>query len=230
MLPIQNTIFTPNAPAGKDVGEGKEPRLKTGTTTVGIVCKDCVILAADKRATAGNLIADKHTKKVQPVTAHIAVTTAGSVSDLQLLHKYLVAELKIKAMRTDGKEATVGEAANLLSGWTYHLARSSWGVVHWLVGGFDTAPRLFDVYADGSIMVQDDFVTSGSGSVFALGVLENRYKKGLAREEGVKLVVQAINAALARDSGSGNGIDVFVIDKDGWKQVLAKEVLSTVEN
>ena len=228
MRPIQNTVFTPTIAARERADEAG--RLKTGTTTIGIVCKDCIVLAADKRATAGNLIADKRTRKVLPVTSRIAITTAGSVSDLQLLHKYLVAELKIKAMRSDGKEALVGEAANLLAGWTYHLIRSSWGVVHFLVGGYDTAPRLYDVYPDGSIMDHDDYVTSGSGSVFALGVLENKYKRGLSREDGVKLAVQAINASLARDSASGNGIDVFVIDKNGSQQVLSKDVATTVDN
>jgi proteasome beta subunit len=223
MRPVQNTIFTPTiAPAS----EGAD-RLKTGTTTVGVICKDCVILAADKRATAGHFIADKKTQKVLTVAPRIGITTAGSVSDLQLLYKYLKAELKIKSMRSDTKEGTVGEAANLLAGWVYHLARSSWGMVHFLVGGYDTQPRLYEVYMDGSIMSQDDFIASGSGSVFALGVLENKYKKGLSREEGVKLTVQAINAALARDSASGNGIDVFIFDKTGARQVLSKEILTT---
>jgi len=209
--------------------DGKSDRLKTGTTTLGLVCKDGIVLAADKRATAGNMIADKRTQKVRPAAPHIMITTAGSVSDLQLLHKYLVAELKIKAMRSHGKEATVGEAANLLAGWTYHLARSSWGVVHFLVGGYDDAPKLYDVYPDGSIMDHDMFVTSGSGSVFALGVLENKFKKGMSVDEGVKLAVQAMNAALARDSASGNGIDVYVIDKAGYRMVISKDVESTVD-
>lgn len=221
MYEIRNTVFTP-ALATKPSENG----LKTGTTTVALVCKDCVIMAADKRATAGNLIADKSVEKVKPVTKHIVVTTAGSVSDLQLLYKYLQAELKLKHMRV-GREATVREAANLLGTWVYHLIRSSGGVAHFLVGGFDEKPQIYDIYPDGSTMEQQDFIASGSGSVFALGVLESQYRKNMTQEEGLQLVQKAINAALARDSASGNGYDVYVIDKTGNRKAVSKVIPSS---
>ena len=63
--------------------------MKTGTTTVGLVAKDCIVLAADKRATAGHFIAGKKVDKVLPVSDSMAVTTAGSVSDIQLLVKLI---------------------------------------------------------------------------------------------------------------------------------------------
>jgi proteasome beta subunit len=219
MLDIRQTVLRPNI----SVAHAGAESLKTGTTTLGIVCKDCVVLAADKRATAGNLIADKTTLKVRKVAPHLAVTTAGSVSDLQLLVKYLEAELKIKQIRS-GHEATVRESANLLGNWVYGLIRSSGGMTHFVVGGFDEKARLFDVFMDGSVMEQQDYVTSGSGSVFALGVLESQYKPGMTQEEGVQLAIKAASAALARDSASGNGLDVFVIDKAGARQVAAKVV------
>jgi proteasome beta subunit len=215
-------VFTPKLREKEGAGN-----LTTGTTTIGIVCKDCVILAADRRATAGTMIANKKTQKVRTVTQHIAVTTAGNVSDLQLLFKYLSAELKLKQIRT-GREPSVKESANLLSVWVYNLIRSSYGIVHFLVGGYDSKPQLFDVYPDGSSMDVDDYVTSGSGSVFALGVLENKYKYGMSKDEGVKLALEAISTSLARDSASGNGVDVFVIDKNGAEHVFSKEVTSTL--
>lgn len=220
---IQNTVFPPVlSPAN---GSSTD-RLSTGTTTLGVVCKDCVILAADKRATAGNLIVNKNVEKVFPVTTHIGVTIAGNVSDIQLLTKHLSAELKLKEIRTH-RESTVKEAANLLSAWTYNLIRTSYGITHFLVGGYDKAPAIYDVYPDGSVTEVEDYVTSGSGSLFALGVLESRYKKGITREEGIKMVVDALNASLARDTGSGNGFNVYVIDKNGAEKVLSKDVLTT---
>lgn len=224
MFEIKNTVFTPAL--SKSAGEAGG--LKTGTTTVAIVCKDCVVMAADRRATAGTLIADKNVEKVKPATKHIVVTTAGSVSDLQLLFKYLQAELKLKQMRA-GREATVREAANLLGAWVYQLIRSSGGVAHFLVGGYDEKPQLFDIYPDGSIMEQTDYITSGSGSVFALGVLESQFKKNMTGEEGVQLIQKAINASLARDSASGNGYDVYVIDKAGNRKVVSRTVATTAE-
>ena len=92
-----------------------DEQLKTGTTTVGIVCKDAVILAADKRATAGNMIVDKKAEKVHIISDDYAVTIAGSVSEAQLIIKLIRAELKLKEIRTN-KRVTAKEAANLLGG------------------------------------------------------------------------------------------------------------------
>ena len=227
--PIQHTVFTPILNENKaDHETSNSGTLKTGTTTVALICKDCVIMAADRRATAGNMIVDKNIDKVKPVTKHIVVTTAGSVSDIQLLFKYLTAELRLKQLRV-GREATVKEAANLLSGWLYSLIRSSYGIAHFLLGGYDNKPQLYDLYPDGSITEVEDYISSGSGSVFALGVLEAQYKKGLTQEEGVQLVTKAVNAALARDSASGNGISIYVIDKNGNRRLVTKTISTTVD-
>jgi len=208
-----------------------ETVLKTGTTTVGLVCKDCVILAADKRATAGNLIVDKKVSKVVKINEYLAVTTAGTVSEIQLLIKYLRAELKLKEIRTNSKP-TVKEAANLMAGMVYGSIRTFStipGIAHFLVGGIDTDVHLYDIFPDGSINKISDFVCSGSGSVFAYGVLEASYKPGLSEDQGVSLAVKAINAALQRDTASGQGVDVFVIDKKGVRQVLQKILDTTLK-
>jgi proteasome beta subunit len=202
----------------------ESPVLKTGTTTVGMVCKDCVILAADKRATAGNLIVDKKVKKVVPINDTMAVTTAGSVSELQLLIKYLKAELKLKDIRTT-RPTTVKEAANLLAGMVYSNLRTVGGISHFLLGGKDNGDtHLYDVFPDGSITNITDFVATGSGSVFAYGVLENSYKENMSEQEGVELVMKAINASLQRDAMSGQGIDVYVIDRKGVREALHKRL------
>lgn len=208
-----------------DYDEALKQRLKTGTTTVGIVCQDAIILAADMRATAGNLIVDKHVDKVVPVSNNIAVTTSGSVSDLQLLLKYLKAELKLKKIR-NGRQQNVKEASHLLSTWVYSMLRSSMGICHFIVGGYDDEGALYDIFPDGSLTKVDDFVASGSGSVMAYGVLEDQYKKDVPVNVGVELAFKAINAALQRDSASGNGINVFVIDKNGVRKESTK-VLDT---
>lgn len=198
-----------------------ETQLKTGTTTVGIMCRDSVILAADKRATAGHFIADKKVDKVVKITDFMALTTAGSVSDLQLLVKYLKAELKLKEIRT-GRLNMTKEAANLLAGMVYSNIRAYSmipGVTHFLFAGFDRDLHLYDLYPDGSLTDIDDFVSSGSGSVMAYGVLETLWKKDLSDAEGISLAVKCINAAIQRDSASGNGIDIFVINKNGATKV-----------
>src|SRR3989338_685875 len=91
---------------------------KTGTTTVGMVCKDGIVLCADKRVTSGYLISYKKFQKISQITDNIAVTVAGSVSDVQLLIKIIKAELQLKKIRT-GNDVTVKEAVNLLASIVY---------------------------------------------------------------------------------------------------------------
>ena len=209
-----------------------EKELKTGTTTIGLVCKDGLVLAADKRATSGYLIAWKKFDKVIPVTNNVAVTVAGTVSDVQLLVKYLKAELKLKDLRT-GRETTVKEAASLLANFVYNNIRKFSvipGISHFILGGIDSSGvHLYDLSPDGSIVEVDDYISSGSGSVMVFGVLETLYKKGLSVDEGVKLAVKGINAAVQRDIASGNGIDVVTITKDGIKKVFSREIDTKIE-
>lgn len=206
--------------------------LKTGTTTVGILCKDGIVLAADKRATAGYLVAHKKTEKIHKLTDTIAVTMAGSASDGQLLVKLTQAELRLKKFRTN-KDATVTEAANLIARMVYSNIRKFSlipGISHFLCGGIDaTGFYLYDVFADGSIEEVDDFISSGSGSVMAYGVLETLYKKDSPISEGISLALKSINAALQRDIATGNGIQIITITKDGIKVVFEKELNMKIE-
>ncbi len=204
-----------------------EKELKTGTTTVGLVCKDAIILAADKRATAGYIKVDSKVEKVRIVTPNIAITIAGTVSDVQLMEKLLRAELKLKEIKTN-REPTTKEAANLLAGMTYHNIRkfsSIPGISHFLIAGADKEGiHLYDIFPDGSLSEVDSYVTSGSGMVFALGVFETLYKKNMSKEEGIKLAIKAVNAALQRDIASGDGIDIVEITKDGAKKIQTQQL------
>ncbi len=209
----------------------EESRLKTGTTTLGIVCKDGVVLAADKRATAGNMIVDKRADKVHVLSDDFAVTIAGTVSDAQLIIKLIKAELKLKEVRTY-KKPTAKEAANLLGGILYsNIRRMSMlpGIAHFLLAGKDTqGVHLYDLFPDGSVTRIIDFISSGSGSVFAYGVLETQYKKDMTTDEAVNLAVKAVNTALQRDSASGNGIDVIVVTEKEIKRVMHKELVCSL--
>ncbi len=209
-----------------------EEVMKTGTTTVGLVCKDGIVLAADKRATAGYLIAQKDADKIHQITENIAVTIAGTVSDAQLLVRLTQAELRLKKFRT-GQDITVKEAANLTARMIYANIRKFSvipGVAHFLMGGKDASGfYLYDLYADGSISDVKKFVSSGSGSVMAYGVLETLFKEDMSLEEGIALGVKCINAAVQRDIASGEGLDVVTITKDGVKKVMSKEFKTKIE-
>jgi proteasome beta subunit len=206
--------------------------MKTGTTTIGLVCKDGLVLAADRKATAGFFIAAKKVEKIIRITDDIAVTVAGTVSDIQLLAKLIKAELKLKEIRT-GKINTVKEAANLLAGIVYsNIRKFSWipGISHFIIGGKDQAGfHMYDLSPDGSITDVDDFVSSGSGSPMVYGVLESQYKKDIHVKDGVKLAVKGVNAAVQRDAASGEGIDVITITEKGIEKVVSKEIKIDLE-
>ena len=203
---------------------------KTGTTTVGIRCKDGVVLAADKRAGAG-IIVDKRAQKVYKITDYIALTMAGTASDAQLITKLISAELRLMEIRKD-KQVTVKEAANLLSGIVYqNIRRPSMipGISHFILAGKDNKGfHIYDIYPDGSLSECNDFISSGSGSVMAYGVLETLYTDNMSIDEGVKMAAKCINAAIQRDMNSGDGIDIMTITNQGIKTVLAKEISTKI--
>ncbi len=209
----------------------EEKTLKTGTTTVGIVCKDGIILAADRRATSGNLIVDKKAQKIHVINDNLALTTAGTVSDIQLLIKLIKAELKLKELKTN-RMPNIKESANMLAGIVYSNIRKMSmipGVSHFVLGGKDKFGfHLYDLFADGSLTRCEEYISSGSGSVMAYGVLETLFSEDMSVKEGVDLAVKAINAAIQRDSASGQGIDVITITKDGVKSALKKTIKTTL--
>ncbi len=206
--------------------------MKTGTTTVGFVCKDCVVLAADMRATAGYLIANKDTEKVVQITDKIAITIAGSVSAIQMLQKYLTSELNLRKIQLH-RDSTVKEAANLLRNWVYGMIRQPsmmQDISHFLIGGTDKEGlHLYEIFPDGTLTKISTYVTSGSGSSYALGVFETQFKEGFSEKEGVDLAIKAIDTAMQRDIASGNGINVLVIDNNGVRKVATKKVNTHVQ-
>lgn len=210
----------------------EELKLKKGTTTVGIVCKDGIVLAADKRASAGYLVANKDEQKVVQISDNIAVTTAGLVSDIQLITKLMRAEISLKKIRTS-KDPTVKEAANLMASIVYANIRkfsTFQSIVGFLMAGKDNSKgfSLYEIGIDGSLTKSDEYLTDGSGMMVALGVLESNYKKGLSIDEGIKLAVRTINAAIQRDTPTGNGIDVFTITSKGVEKAFTKKVDMTI--
>ena len=99
------------------------------------------------------------------------------------------------------------------------------GIVAFILGGRDKKGYgLYELGIDGSISEIDDFVSTGSGSSLALGVLETLYSQNISIKEGVDLAKKAINAAIQRDMPTGNGIDIFVIDQDGARKVEQQKI------
>jgi proteasome beta subunit len=199
----------------------KEPM--KGTTTVGLIFKDGVVLATDKRATMGYFIASKNAKKVYQIADRIGMTTAGGVGDAQQLVRVMTVECNLYNMRR-GKSMTVGAASTLLSN-ILNNNRYFPFYVQLLVGGMDeTGPHLFSVDAMGGATKEDDVVATGSGSPTAYGILEDRYKPGMNEEDAVSLGVRAVRAAMKRDVATGEGVSAVVITRDSYREIPEEEL------
>ncbi|MDD5416431.1 MAG: archaeal proteasome endopeptidase complex subunit beta [Candidatus Aenigmarchaeota archaeon] len=197
-------------------------QLKTGTTTVGIVCKDAVIIGTDKKATMGYMVESKEAQKIHQLDQHIGITIAGSVADALAIVRMLKAQFKL--YRLERGAITLKAAATLLSN-ILHGSRYYPFMNQFILAGFDSTPHVYSFDPVGAFDEKDKFYSTGSGSPFAYGVLENNYKDGMSKEEGIELVIRAIKAAIQRDIASGgNGMLIAVIDKDGFKELTEAEI------
>ncbi len=210
--------------------ELKNSILKSGTTIVGIVCKDGIIMGADRQSTAGNIIVGKNVQKAIQINDYLVISSTGLVADIEMQKKVLAAELRLKHLRSK-KRPTVKEAANLVGMMTYRNIRQMSmipSIVGTLIAGVneDGTTELYSVEPAGTAMKVEDYDANfGSGMPFILGLLEREYNKEMDTKKGVELVVEAIKSSTQRDTGSGFGIDVFTIKKDGIKQEIAQEIV-----
>jgi proteasome beta subunit len=186
--------------------------LASGTTTVGLMAGDYVVLAADKRATAGFMIASRRVKKIVKLTDYAVMTMAGLVADAQVLADILRSEAKLYELDT-GARMSVRGLAVLLSNILFSYKALPF-IVQVLVGGYDTKPRLYMLDLFGSI-TEEKFAATGSGSPVAYGVLEQHYREDLSLDEAVKIAVSAIRASTLRDAASGDGVDVAIVGGSG---------------
>ncbi|HUZ79627.1 MAG TPA: archaeal proteasome endopeptidase complex subunit beta [Thermoplasmata archaeon] len=199
-----------------------EDRLLKGTTTIGLVCKDGVVLATERRATAGNMIANKQTQKLFKIDQNIGITIAGLVGDAQTLTRYLKAEVSLYRLRRNGQLSAEGAAtllANILSG------NRMFPFYAWLIlGGVDAkGGHVFSVDPAGG-SIEDRYVSVGSGSTFAYGVLEEAYNRELSVADGVDVALRGLTVAMKRDSASGDGYLVHSITSKEYHEFSDDEI------
>ena len=192
-----------------------------GTTTIGVVCKDGVILASDTRVTMGYYIAHKFGKKVYQIDDHLGMTIAGTVADAQRVVDILTANAKLYKIKMN-RPMPISAAARLIANLLFS-ARYIPLATQVLVGGIDkTGPHVFNLDPYGSL-TEEKFVSTGSGSPVAYGVLEDKYKEDMTIEELLPIIVRAVNAAMKRDIASGNNYNVTVIDEKGYRELSKEE-------
>ncbi len=210
-----------------------EDEIAKGTTTIGLLCKDAVILATERRATMGNIIASPEAKKIYPIDRYIGATTAGSVGDAQMMMRLLTRLAALHQHTHEEKHMTVqhcaNQAADILT--QEFRARNPLHMVL-IVGGVDMTGggRIYSTDPAGGIIEDSKFISTGSGSSFVYGVLEDRYKKDMSIEEGVDLAIRSISVAMKRDSASGGTIQVVTITKEnGFVQIDPEYIMDKIE-
>jgi len=211
--------------------ELKNSILKTGTTILGIVCKDGVVMAADKQTTLGqSIVHSKNAEKVWKVNDYLVISGCGVMSDINRVPKVLAAELKLKELKSHSRPK-VKQAASLLSNMSYQGIRQPSMIPQqagFLLAGFneDGSSELYTLGVDGAIEKVSDYdANMGSGMPYVLGLLERQYKRDMSVKEGIELAKEALKSSTQRDTGSGYGLDVFTITKEGIKKVVEQEIL-----
>jgi proteasome beta subunit len=187
-----------------------------GATTVGIVCKDGVILAAERRVTYGYFVMSKSGKKVFKIADKIGAACAGIVADMQILTREVGAYLNLYSYERE-QSVMVHTAAKLMGSMLFERRYFPY-LAQTIVGGVDEGgARLFVLDPLGSV-IEDKYTAVGSGSEIAMGLLETEFKEGMSIEDGKGLARKAVKAASARDIGSGEGLDMLIITNTGIRE------------
>jgi len=191
-----------------------------GATTVGVVCKDGVILASEKRVSYGYLIVSKGGKKVFKITENVGAACAGLVSDMQILVRQVQAYTNLFTFEV-GRRISVRATAKLVSNLLFNT-RYAPLITQTIVGGIDDeGPSLYVLDVLGSL-IPDKYTVVGSGTEVAIGVLEDGYRDDITVEEAKELVTRTIKSAISRDIMSGDGIDLLIITKEGTTEETIK--------
>jgi proteasome beta subunit len=179
------------------------------------------------RASAGYFIANNNTMKIQKIDLHAGLTLAGGVADAQNIVDILRYHSNLHRVEKQSP-ITIHSLARLCS-LIFHQNRGYPFMADILLGGYDVnGPALFNVDMFGSVE-EKSYVTTGSGSPVAYGLLEEKYKEDLTVEEAKKIALQAVKAAIVRNIGTGDGINIAVMDKDGFRLLTDEQKKTVIE-
>ena len=220
--------------------DGSELNLAHATTVVALKFADGVIMAGDRRATAGNTIAHRAVEKVFPADRHSAVAISGTAAMADEMVRLFQVQLehyeKVEgvALSLEGK---ANQLAQMVRG---HLPMAMQGfVVVPLFCGFDTqrqTGRIFTYDAAGGRYEETDFQTTGSGGRDARQTIKLGFREDLSREEAIELAVLALYEAADSDSATGGpdlvrGIFPIVatVTEAGYEEVATEEIAERFE-
>ncbi|CAA9998733.1 unnamed protein product [Nesidiocoris tenuis] len=184
---------------------------KTGTTIVGALFKDFVVLGADTRATSDSIVADKNCDKIHYLAKNMYCCGAGTAADTVMTTDMIRSQLELHRMMTK-RQPRVVTANRMLKQLLFRYHGQIGAAL--VLGGFDVdGPHLYTVAPHGSTD-KSPYTTMGSGSLAAMSVLEQRWRPNLTEDEAKQLVRDAVAGGVFNDLGSGSHVDLCVIKKD----------------
>ncbi len=187
-----------------------------GATAVGIIYTDGVVFASERRISYGNFLVSKSTKKTFQLTPRVGAACAGLVADMQLLSLQIQAMAKIRKMELK-REVSPNSIAKMISNMMYER-RFFPLLTQVIVGGVVNEPSIYTLDPLGSVL-PDNYAAVGTGAEMALAVLDSQFQNNLNEQDAVNLVIKSVESATLRDSFSGDGIDVLIIDKDNSREI-----------
>ncbi|KAJ4491872.1 20S proteasome subunit [Lentinula lateritia] len=180
----------------------------TGTTIVGCIFEDGIILGADTRATEGPIVADKNCEKIHYLTESIRCCGAGTAADTEFVTNLISSNMEMHAL-THGRKPRVVTAMTMLKQYLFRYQGQVGAAL--VLGGVDsTGPNLFTIAPHGSTD-KLPYVTMGSGSLAAMAVFESNWRANMSRADALQLVKDAISAGIFNDLGSGSNVDACII-------------------
>ena len=186
---------------------------KTGTTIVGLVYKNGIVLGADTRSTNDTTVADKNCEKIHYIAPNIYCCGAGTAADTEKTTELISSQMELLRMNTGESQSRIVTACTLLKRMLFRYQGYISAAL--VLGGCDiNGPHLYQIYPHGSTG-KLPFTTMGSGSLAAMAVFESDYRDDLEEDEAIKLVQRAILAGIFNDLGSGSNVDTCVIRMDG---------------
>ena len=185
---------------------------KTGTTIVGMVYADGVVLGADTRATGGSEVAEKNCEKIHYLAPNMYCCGAGTAADTEKTTQLISSQLELLRLHMNGASSRVVTACTLLKRMLFRYQGHISAAL--VLGGCDVnGPHIYQIYPHGSTS-KLPYTTMGSGSLAAMAVFEASWRENMNENDAVALVQRAIGAGIFNDLGSGSNCDICIIRSD----------------
>lgn len=225
----QHRLFEDEEENNPESSAGAPPlEFAHGTTTLSFIFDGGIVAAVDSRASIGNFVGSKTTQKVLPINDHMLGTMAGGAADCSFWIRKLQAESRHYEL-AEGKPITVARVSRLLADYLYANRQLDLSVGTMIMGYDENGPSIYYVDNKGT-RIKGDLFSVGSGSTFALGVLDTERRIDMKEDEAISLGIKAIRHATFRDAFSGGYIAVYIITEEGWRKVFSEDLALSAEN